>query len=348
MRVPVYPSDLESQQGFKRVAKKLNQDWCGSLPINLSLAQEILSRGFGYNDYHDVLRSAAKWPADAALPSAVDVHDSVVKASLMAAQQRGMTIVLGQLQQLVQSLPLNMLASLKHFPAAQLPAATPQAPQSPQLQQRHQVPVSTASPKHIPDFRSMSSMPAMDREELTLIARVVEQSANRRDMALLAFLLQGMRPQEFLGLKVGEVLRSAETRPTGPSIDVLRWTQNKSGGESDRSTALIHHGIMSTPPGDVLLQHIRENALSPDDYLFSSYRDPKAPLTSKALNKICGQWVAPRKRTPASFRRSLIQAALSPFRQSDLSQNSIRSMVSHTSISHTEFYLNRAEPKSDS
>lgn len=57
MRIPLYPHDLDSKGGFKRIAKKLQKSSQGDMPITLSKAREILADALGYQNYNAALRS---------------------------------------------------------------------------------------------------------------------------------------------------------------------------------------------------------------------------------------------------------------------------------------------------
>lgn len=57
MRIPLYPHDLDTKGGFKRIAKKLQKSSQVDVPITLSKAREILADALGYQNYHEALRS---------------------------------------------------------------------------------------------------------------------------------------------------------------------------------------------------------------------------------------------------------------------------------------------------
>lgn len=59
MRAPLYPDDILSKRGFKRLATRLQRDWPSSDPIMLSQSREILANALGYDDYHDARLSSA-------------------------------------------------------------------------------------------------------------------------------------------------------------------------------------------------------------------------------------------------------------------------------------------------
>ncbi|WP_350025764.1 hypothetical protein [Pseudomonas fulva] len=78
MRVPVYPEDLLRTGGFKRLAKTLQKKWCGSKHLTLSLAQELMAQGLGYQDLHDLQRSSKECQVDDSCPLIADLQRNVV------------------------------------------------------------------------------------------------------------------------------------------------------------------------------------------------------------------------------------------------------------------------------
>ncbi|MNC07709.1 hypothetical protein D3C75_552650 [compost metagenome] len=114
MRVPIHPDDLNPRYGFKRIAKKLQREWPGFSPIQLSFAREILSKGLGYRDYHDVVQSSKKWQPEAVTFSKEAVNVALMSA-ISAAIQVDNTFVAphSNLLAFVRSLPLHTLVAFK-------------------------------------------------------------------------------------------------------------------------------------------------------------------------------------------------------------------------------------------
>lgn len=110
MRVPIYPLDLAHNRGFKSLAKMLRRQWCGPHPISLELAQEILAKGFGYRDFHDLRQESKSWTSGTPSPQLTDIRCGILTAvkaamspqDLLAADQT-------ELERLVASLPLTVL-----------------------------------------------------------------------------------------------------------------------------------------------------------------------------------------------------------------------------------------------
>lgn len=114
MRVPIHQNDLIPGHGFKRIAKKLQREWPGLNPIQLSRAREILSKGLGYCDYHDVVKASKKWQHEAFFPSKEAVNFGLMLAisAAIRADNPFMTSPLNILA-FVRSLPMHTLIALK-------------------------------------------------------------------------------------------------------------------------------------------------------------------------------------------------------------------------------------------
>lgn len=115
MRIPVYSADLNPQKGFKQIAKKIQRDWPGSEPVNLSAAREILARCLGYKDYHDVTRSADGWSDDAAAPEMEDLRAAILVslANQLHTGSSSTSVNLIKLTTFVECLPLKVLQTYR-------------------------------------------------------------------------------------------------------------------------------------------------------------------------------------------------------------------------------------------
>jgi|LNAP01.1.fsa_nt_gb hypothetical protein len=115
MRIPIYPADLNPQKGFKRIAKVIHRDWPGPDPVNLSAAREILARCVGYQNYHDVTRSADKWPDNAPAPEVEDLRAAILVAlaNKLHAESLSNSVDIEKLTAFVERLPLNVLQTYR-------------------------------------------------------------------------------------------------------------------------------------------------------------------------------------------------------------------------------------------
>ncbi|MBD9609814.1 hypothetical protein [Pseudomonas sp. PDM08] len=116
MRVPVYPDDLFPKRGFNRLVKKLQRKWIGPTPLTLSAAREILAKGLGYRDYHDLKHSSETCQLGEVLPTEAEVRLGIVEAIKMNVYF-GERIIKddGDLLRFVSFLPLTVLVAFKPF-----------------------------------------------------------------------------------------------------------------------------------------------------------------------------------------------------------------------------------------
>lgn len=182
MQVPVYPDDIKGHS-FKRLAKAFQKNWPGTQPLQLSLAQELLAKGLGYQSFHDVMKKAENSPCNPAVPIRADVQFSIseaIKAELDHGDVSPEAIV-----SFVSKLPLYVLSAY-HIPA-----------------QSRRAPVSNISIRKTPKLKLSS------RELKTLVEYVASQGS-LRDKALMEFIVAGARSHEFLGLRKKHISLSPE------------------------------------------------------------------------------------------------------------------------------------------
>jgi hypothetical protein len=114
MRIPIYSEDLLTRGGFKRIAKKLQRQWPGQSSIKLWFAREILSKGMGYRDYHDVLMSSKTCQLGAIAPTEGQVRAGIISTISNALRSdNNITIEFEELQHFVETLPLYSLLAFK-------------------------------------------------------------------------------------------------------------------------------------------------------------------------------------------------------------------------------------------
>lgn len=77
MRFPIYTFDLTPKRRFKRIANVLRHHWPVANDISLMTSLEILARGLGYRDFHDVLQSSKVCLPDAPVSTLQEVRDNV-------------------------------------------------------------------------------------------------------------------------------------------------------------------------------------------------------------------------------------------------------------------------------
>ncbi|QOJ92781.1 MULTISPECIES: tyrosine-type recombinase/integrase [Pseudomonas] len=162
MRIPVHPEDLTSNRGFKSMAKQLRKILHGPTRIQLAFAQDVLAKGFGYENYHD-LEKTAQAATTAVTAMEHSTARQVILSGLQAALAHGdVSVSDEELQGLIRSLPLNSLTAFRRTPA-----------------------------------RPSSARQGLTKASVKAIGRVANASGSLRDKALFACMQAGVRPMEY-------------------------------------------------------------------------------------------------------------------------------------------------------
>lgn len=263
MRVPIFPTDLAPKSGLKRLAKALMRRWCGASPMSLSFARELLSKGLGYRDYHELYQASKMAKRAEKTPSVLAVRKGILSAIQATLNPKEwLALDHEKLELVIATLPVNVLTAFK----------SPLAPRS-QLGRVEQV---KRIYGHLSGFRAPNT-PLLTTEQLFQIGRSVIASGNFRDQALLTCLMSGLRPAEFLPTRVNQVLVS------GFGETMIKFHRHKTSEKNLASVAIIIEP-------DSIHRHIRAANLLQDDYLFSPDGNPKSPMTAEDLLEICASW----------------------------------------------------------
>lgn len=322
MRVPVHLEDLDRAQGFKRIAKQLQKKWPGAPAIKLSLARELLSKGFGYNDYHDLFESSKTCLPDTPAPLNAEVLAGVSKALLAAQATHGLSADAIDLQAVVNALPLHALSAFNPQSHAQSNSATahyvvpPVKNAAADREALHlSTPVVTVKTK---------SKRLVSQDQLRELHEFVHRTGSLRDQCLLTMLQLGFRPHEIL---------SAKAEPDS-HLEMVCRVNTKEGKTR----------IISDKTGTVQ-RYIQAYKLGPEDYLFPCAADPTRPMLSKQLMKLFSSWLAElgfEKFTPYQLRMAhTIQ--LMETSQPD-SIDAIRASLGHSSPYSTMHYMGSQLP----
>ncbi|WP_256679425.1 hypothetical protein [Pseudomonas sp. Fl4BN1] len=216
MRVPVYPEDLLPQAAFKKLAKSIQKLWLGHSPVQLSLAQETLSRGLGYANHHDLIKESVIWPRDAETPALNAVHTQIAAAtSSVLALSNDTSVPRSVLHPFVETLPLKALSTFKGD--ASRGVEVTKSPM-PDFNQTEICPVNTTAPEsEVPCY----TCPPITHKPSRLhaiplgldvfthsdaIKQTVENSGSLRDRSLFTLLESGFRGRVILGAKVSQVV----------------------------------------------------------------------------------------------------------------------------------------------
>ncbi|WP_422422170.1 hypothetical protein [Pseudomonas sp. GZD-222] len=262
MRVPVYPDDLVPNRGVKRLAKILHKKWCGPNPVSLSHLREVVSRGLGYRDYHDLLQASKLSHAGEPSPVEAEVRLGILSAlKAVLEPEEWPASDYAQLERLVATLPLFSLTALN----------------SQKLPKPHTINEGSTNPEtrvhNLVTPYLASTVPQPSSDQLRRIAGFVAASGSMRDHALLIFLMSGLRPLEFLPCKVDQIKRFTAGEPM---IEIQAFRASTS------------RALFAMP--NSIHQYIQASKLSSEDYLFASDRDSKSPMTIVELRRIFACW----------------------------------------------------------
>ncbi|WP_060477684.1 hypothetical protein [Pseudomonas monteilii] len=319
MRVPVFADDLAPKSGLKRLERALQKRWCGPNRIKLSFAREVLSRGLGYRDYRD-LRNATKL----AQPGAPAPKESEVRLGIYSAIKAALkpeewfASDPSAWERLVAALPVNVLLAFK----------------SPVVVRLHN--------SHLHPFERLAAQWAehgtaeiqqLISEKLERIHSSVTASGNLRDAALLACLMSGMRPNDFLPAKVKNIASFTDEI----LIEVKTLKASRYG-----STRRFY---INNPVA--IQSYIKAESLSNEDYLFSAAGKPECPMTSAQLRKISASWAVKAGIDPSTLSLSRIRntAILMKFIESQKNFGTMAEWIKlntgHTSQDTLTYYLNK-------
>ncbi|WP_408600519.1 tyrosine-type recombinase/integrase [Pseudomonas sp. PLMAX] len=283
MRIPIYTADLCDKRGLKRIAKKLQRSWPSATPLMLSSAQEILARGLGYRDLHDLQQSSENCDHHAPVPTQAEVRDGI-STSIFAFCQSCKVIDIGEddLFCLVAVLPLQALCVFRGLEDGNTPALTEGVALNTPDDVRKVRRKATHPPKNREVGKSesvvlnrkftRSPLKLISDAELKSIWEMVQRRGNLRDQCLFSALLQGVRANELKGTKPRNIFRA------GYNIH-LRLHATKALGKEINL-------LLPSSFGALARKYIQKAGLSKDDYLFPSAADATRPMRSDEMNKI--------------------------------------------------------------
>jgi hypothetical protein len=317
MRVPIFPADLLPKQSFSRLAKELKRNWPGDTPLPLSSAQETLSRGLGYRDFHDLQQSAKNTDPIALWPTQNEARDGISTSIFATCQPNGTQISDQDLDRLVKLLPLQeLLAFHASGPGRAAASVFPsKPPANMQLTSGDAVPESAGDQDNTDSIarRSSPSTNLISEAELKSVWEAVQRRGNLRDQCLFSLLLQGMRANEVRAVK-----RSNFFEWNAEHV-MLELVVNKTRG---RPMTMAMPGSFLT----LVDKYVQQAGLSGDDLLFPSSLDPSVPMSSGELSRVIG----------SCLRDALTDPAL---RSAHMIRKSVAAQMGHESRSSTSDYI---------
>ncbi|AVD91481.1 MULTISPECIES: tyrosine-type recombinase/integrase [Pseudomonas] len=302
MRVPVYPEDLLRTGGFKRLAKTLQKKWCGSKHLTLSLAQELMAQGLGYQDLHDLQRSSKECRADDPCPLIADIQRNVISVleGVARAEQRD---VVGQieLELMLRSLPFSALTALKRTQSASVQTTHLAAARSWLASHREGM-------QRAADLNSRSEGPGLTLDQLESIVDAVSDSESLRDQALLGCVLSGLRLAELQSAKVNEL-----------RVD--------NGVLFNRRP---HRRALHLADATAIQQYIKFSGLKGDDYLFPNPGNHRSPMTSWSFDKTLSSWAIKAGLAPSLVKVTQIRHLVATLIEAQIPQIAERLGTSST------------------
>jgi len=288
MRIPIYSADLTDKRGVKRIAKKLQRSWPSAVPLRLSSAQEILSRGLGYRDLHDLQQSSDKFDGHAPVPTPSEVRDGISTSIFVFCRSREITdIDENNVAHLVTLLPLQELSVYQNVGQGEtLTLSGEELLTPPEGNRQTQPPVAhRRRTKHVDQSDSVDSNRKLTNRPLKLISsdglksvwEVALRRGSLRDQSLFAVLLQGSRPHD---------VRAAKARDISSynSHTLIRLRSSKA---PEREINVF----LPSGNGASIARYIHKAGLSKDDYLFPSATDAKLPMRADEMNKIISSYL---------------------------------------------------------
>ncbi|MCK1791692.1 tyrosine-type recombinase/integrase [Pseudomonas violetae] len=342
MRIPIYTVDFCDKCGFKRIAKKLQRSWPSVIPLMLSSAQEILSRGFGYRDLHDLRQSSDKFDRLAPVPTQSEVRDGISTSIFVFCRSREITdIDENDVAHLVTLLPLQELSVYQHVGQGEtLPLSGEELLKPSEGHRRAQSPVThrrrtehVDQPNSVDTNRNHTSRPLelISLDGLKSLWEVVLRRGSFRDQSLFAILLQGIRPHEVRATKAHDI-------SSYNSHTLIRLYSSKAP-EREFNVGL--------PPssGASIARYIRNAGLSENDYLFPSASNATLPMRADEMNKIIVSYLHEALGNDAQMSAHKIRQSVAAiaFEACGLSLSQVKSHLSHHGI--PPYLIGQKKPK---
>lgn len=207
MRVPVYINDTLPNGILAKSARLIKKFWPGSKPMLLLQARELLARGLGYRDQHDLAHSIRSEPIIEPVigecPPLDIIQSNVIKTALtyLSEDERNTA----GLSTLVGRLPLNKLTSIaSHCTCKNLNSGTERLPDedallyNPARTSRLASARATMPGSNIPRNYSVVNKTLLSESEMSALRVAASRCKNPKDQFLFYGLLSGLRLVELL------------------------------------------------------------------------------------------------------------------------------------------------------
>jgi integrase len=314
MRVPICFADLQDGRGFKRLAKKLQQKSPNSLPLSLSSAQQILARGLGYHDLHDLQQSSTNEIPPGSSLNQAEARDSINTAVFVFWKSHSATAIDSrQLDDLVKHLPLQELSVFRTGAVQASGECSNPGADADDAKQLHAEPTNDLPSREEPHFNVA---------ELARTWEAVQSAGVLRDQCLFALLLTGRRVNEIRDSRVCDFSEK-------DGVTSFRFERTK-------STNQYAHAHVPSVFVNIVMNHVLKSNLSQDDYLFHSPRDPSKPMSEFMMRKVITSYFQAAGvafKSPHELRPAVVVNFLK-FNLTEISQQ-----MGHSSLSTTLYYI---------
>lgn len=334
MRVPIFLADLRAKYGFNRIVKKLQRNWPGTASVSLASSQEILSRGLGYRDLHDLQNSANEQPQSSSRPSQGEVRDAI-STSIFAFCQSKNVVGIGNrdVARLVALLPLHELSvfqpSRLQETASVVSKSLLEVVMSPaqnlsEASREQQLNDAAQLYEEHPVFRRQS-IDTLSHKDLQSFWEVVQRKGSLRDQCFCLGLLEGLRLNDLLGVRVSDV---SLTQESSISLDI-KVTKSK-----PQKVKLC----MLPRFGKLVGEYIRQSGLSQGDYLFPSTSGASISMRRDTMRRVVGAYLLEAMPEKTQHRVYLIHQAVRDRVSKNLLEWASQRM-GHTNTNSTLAYL---------
>ncbi|MBF8668314.1 hypothetical protein IR012_00850 [Pseudomonas putida] len=207
MRVPVYINDTLPNGTLAKSARLIKKFWPGLKPMLLLQARELLARGLGYRDQHDLAHSIRSEPLIEPVvgecPPLEMIQSNIIKIALTYLSENERNTA--ELSTLVGRLPLNKLTSIaSHCTSKNLNARAERLPAEEALLHDEGRTSKLASARatmlgpNIPRHYSVVNKALLSENEMSALRVAASRCKNRQDHFLFYGLLSGLRLVELL------------------------------------------------------------------------------------------------------------------------------------------------------
>lgn len=266
MRVLIYKSDLLHNGAFKRTAKKIQLAWPGSGRLGLMEAQEILARGLGYRDCHDLQQSVmtARPSAGTGLslpPSEPEVREGIRGFIFAHSKIEGASIA--EVDTLLASLTLHHLQAYRNLKLQNMSVQTHETSAPLAVESGRQLIPHEAFKKHL-DWQKR----IFTEQQLASLRITVKGSASLKEQCMYELLAEGFRASEVVTAQVGSPVEICMSKGWQPRL---------------------LHVLLSQAQIDLLNKYIQEAGLKRGDYLFINTLDDRGQGI-KMLTRMFQRW----------------------------------------------------------